>query len=619
MNLKRVISIGMAVALLISATTIHSTYATENNKENNQASASNVTTAEISNKSEVVYAKLSAAGAVNAIYVVNHYQVAKGGIITDYGSYQSVKNLSDSKPIELEGDKISIQAEEGDFYYQGNMEGKDLPWSIEIVYELDGLEVSPQDIAGKSGDLGVRIKTKRNDKVDSIFYENYMLQISLTLPSDLCRNIDAPDAIVAEAGNNTLLAFTVLPNTEAEFKIAAKVTDFRMSGIEISAMPFSMSIDMPDTDGMLKDLEKLPEAIEELNDGVGELAKGTTDLKKGADSVRSGSVKFEYGLSELSQNSSGIIGASAQIKDALSTISTSISGNTSETDLSSLTQLPSVLNELSLGLKGISAGLVELKDGYSMAYTALDGAILGIPDSGITKDQIDKLFRDADDDQLAMLNQLYASYLSGQAVKGTYAQVKQAFISVAPTLENVTASIEKITGALDGMSSSIGNSLSGMDINTQLGQLSQGLAELAKNYKLFDKGLQEYMSGVTTLSDGYQQFDSGLSDFADGVAAMHGGVSELYDGTNTMNKEISKLPERMQKEIDILMEKYDKSDFDAASFVSSKNTNTGLVQFVLKGEDIKLPEDINTTEETTKDVNETVMDRFLALFKRETK
>lgn len=617
MKLKKVISVGMAVALLISSTTIHSTYATENNKNNNQATGGNLTEAEISNKSEVVYAKLSASGTVNSVYVVNHYKVVKGGTITDYGSYDSVKNLSDSKEIIVDGDKISLQAETGDFYYQGNLEVMDLPWNIELSYELNGQEVAPQDIAGKSGDLGIRIKSTRNDKVNAVFYENYMLQISLTLPSDTSSNINAPDATIAEAGNNTMIAFTVLPETEAEFKVAAKVTDFEMSGIEISAMPFSMSVELPDTDGMIKDLEKLPEAIDELNDGVGELAKGTTQLKKGADKLKDGSGEFESGLAELTKNSTSITGASAQINKALSTISKSIKGGTAEADLGSMAQLPVALSELSKGLKGISGGLKQLKDGYSGAYTALDATILGIPDTAITMDQINQQFPDADKEQRTLLNQLYASYVAGQTVKGTYTQVKQAFASVAPTLENVTVNIDNIAGALDEMSKQIASSMSDMDITAQLTQLSEGLNELANNYSEFDIGLKNYMNGVATLSSGYQQFDSGLTEFVIGVADMNSGVSELYDGTNTMNKEISKLPDQMQKEIDTLTKDYTGSDFKATSFISSKNTNTGLVQFVMKCEEIKLPEEDNATSGDTEEEKETVIDRFLALFKKE--
>jgi uncharacterized phage infection (PIP) family protein YhgE len=195
--------------------------------------------------------------------------------------------------------------------------------------------------------------------------------------------------------------------------------------------------------------------------------------------------------------------------------------------------------------------------------------------------------------------------------------VKQAFASVAPTLENVTVNIDKMAGALDEMSNKIGSSMSDTDITAQLTQLSEGLTELANNYSQFDTGLKKYMTGVATLSSGYQQFDSGLTDFVIGVADMNSGVSELYDGTNTMNKEISKLPDQMQKEIDTLTKDYTGSEFEATSFVSSKNTSTGLVQFVMKCEEIKLPEEDNTTAGNTEEEKETVIDRFLALFKRE--
>lgn len=619
MKLKKIVSVGLAATILIVATTINPSFATENKNGTNQTTNVNQTAAVVSNKSEVVYAKLSVQGDVNAVYVVNHFEVEKGGSIIDYGNYSSVKNLTESKPIEAAGDKLTMQAEEGDFYYQGNLASMDLPWLVEISYELNGEAVTGQEVAGKTGVLGIHIKTKRNDKVDSVFYDNYMLQISLTLASDICSNIKAPEATIAEAGSSTMLVFTVMPEKTADFSIEATVKDFAMSGIEISAMPFSMSVDVPDTDGMLKDFKKLPEAISELNEGVGKLAKGTTELKRGADRLKNGSGEFEYGLVELKKNSTRITGASAQIREALSNISVSLNRGTSGADLSSMAQLPAALSELSGGLKDISSGLNQLKDGYGKAYNALDTSILNIPDAAITMDQINQLFPDAGKEQRTMLNQLYASYMAGQGVKGTYAQVKQAFASVAPTLENITVNLDKISGALDEMSAQIGSSLTGTDITAQLTQLTEGLTELAYNYSQFDNGLKDYMNGVATLSSGYQQFDSGLSEFVIGVSNMNHGVSELYDGTTTMNNEISKLPDQMQKEIDTLMEDYDSSDFEATSFVSDKNNNTELVQFVMKCSEIKLPEEGNTSKDNSDEKKETIIDRFLALFKREEK
>ncbi len=615
MKRKKIIAAGIVAALLITTTTPHTSLATQNKSDTNTTTAKQLSSAEISEKSEVVYAKLSAEGDVNAIYVVNHFKVVKSGSIIDYGNYSQVKNLTVSEPIGILGDAVTLFAKEGDFYYQGNMDSKKLPWSFDISYELDGVATTSQELAGRTGALGIRIKTMRNDAIRTDFFEHYMLQISITLASEKSRNIIAEGATYAEAGNNTVLAFTVMPNKSAELHVMADVTDFTMNGIEITAMPFTMNVELPDTGDMLGELEQLPKAISELNDGVKKLAKGSSDLKNGADGIKYGSGDFEARLTELSKNSAGIREASSQIKDALSVISTSINTGSDEADTGSVVQLPAALKELSKGLQGISEGMDQLKEGYTEGYRALDASILAIPDTAVTMDQLKQLFPEVDKEQQAALDQLYASYVAGRTVKATYEKVKKVFASVNPTLENVGANIDTIAGALKEITIQIENSLSGSNLTSQLAQLSSGLGELSKNYSLFDTGLQEYLKGIASISEGYQQFHSGLSDFVSGVGDMNNGVNKLYDGTNTLNKEISKLPDRMQEEIDTLLEEYDGSDFEAISFVSPKNIHTELVQFVIKGDEIKLPEKVNTDTNNTEE-KKTVMERFLALFQR---
>lgn len=616
MKRYKIISIGMAAILLITATLPGTVKATENSGKADQALVDQ-SAAEIKNKNEVVYARLAADGNISGVYVVNHFEVEKEGGITDYGEYESVQSLTESKQIIQNEDAVSFRAGEGDFYYQGNLKTRDLPWIIEISYEFNGTDILPQDLARKSGELEIRIRTKQNTAVNPVFFEHYMMQISLSLASDKSNNISASGATVAYAGNNTILNFTVMPKTNAEFQVRADIDDFTMSGIELSAVPFSMSLGLPDMDGMLEDFNKLPEAISDLNDGVGKLSEGTNELIKGADELKAGSGGFQEGLSELKKNSSQIIGGSSQIKEALTTISTMLKNGSGGVDISDLTQLPSVLNELSRGLKGISDGLNELKSGYSLAYTALDSAIQNIPGDVITQDSINSQFPNANDGQRQLLNQLYSSYMASQAVKGTYHQVKQAFASVAPAIENVTVNIDKISEALDGISYKIDSSMSGMDITAQLEQFSMGLTELANHYSEFDQGLTEYMKGIGKLSDGYNQFASGLSEFADGVGSLKDGISDLHDGTGRLKDETSKMPDKIQEEINKLTEDYMGSEFEAVSFVSAKNTNTGLVQFVMKCEGIKLPKVENTEEPVAANQDETVWDRFIALFKKD--
>lgn len=617
MKFKNIISAGLLATLLITSIPFGISKAEQNSENNTLVELTNQDTAKVKNKSEVVYGTLTADGNVNGLYVVNHFEIEKGGVVTDYGDYNSVLNLTDSNQIIQNGDNNSFSTESGNFYYQGNMESTELPWDFVISYELDGVKLTSKELAGKSGKLTITIKTTKNNQVNTAFYDNYMLQISLSLDADKCSNISAPNATIADAGNNKMLVFTAMPGKNADYQVKADVVDFTMNGIEISGMPFSMSVDIPDTDGMLSDLNKLPEAINELNKGVGELTDGTSKLNKGANELKNGSGEIKNGLLGLKYNSSSITSGSTKIKDALTLISSSLENESTGTDLSELTQLPVALNDLSTGLKGISSGLNELKNGYSSAYTALDMVIHNTPDTAITQEQINKQFPNATKEQSELLNQLYMSYAVGQTVKGTYGQVKQAFASVVPTIETLSVNIDKISGGLDNISSNLTKSLDGTDITAQLSQLTKGLTELATNYESFDKGLKEYMNGVGKLSDGFQDFDAGFTKFQGGVSSLDSGVSELFTGTNKLNDEVSKIPDTMQDEMDKLMDEYSGTDFVKTSFISSKNSNTELVQFVLKCGGIKKSEETsltNTSAETKQ--KETIWDRFIALFKK---
>ncbi len=615
MRIKRVIATGVITVMLVTAASLYPSHAEEGNDGGTLISEEIQGDAVVNNKSEVVYAALTSEGAVKAVYVVNHFELGKGGGLTDYGNYIFVQNLTEHRPLEQKGDTVFTQTAAENFYYQGNLADTELPWTFEITYDLNGVNLSSQGLAGKSGELGIDIKTNRNGKVTPEFYENYMLQITLALDSEKCGNIIAPGATIAEAGNSKMLAFTVLPDTDADYRVTADVYDFSMKGIEISAMPFTMSFNLPDIDGILKGFEQLPEAVSQLEDGVGMLAEGAAGLKQGADELAGGSKEFKNGLSELKRNSSQITGASAQINTALSEIAASLSSGFSGAVPGNLEQLPDVLSQLSDGLKGISGGITELRDGYLAAYTALDHAVQGIPDTAITQEQINSAFAKVNKDQQVLLEQLYTSYLAGQAVKETYNQVRQVFDSIIPAIDKVSSNIDIISGSLEEISDNIGDSLSSPDMAERLGQLTQGLAELSSNYSAFDKGLMEYMNGVGTLSEGYNQFDLGLSEFGNGVGELEGGTLELYNGIKSLNEEISRSPERIQEEADKLMEEYTGSDFEQISFVSPKNQKIGLVQFVIKCEDIKLPQitEMDTEEEVKKE--ETVLDRLIALFK----
>ncbi|MEX1308602.1 MAG: hypothetical protein AB1Z19_08745, partial [Eubacteriales bacterium] len=122
--------------------------------------------ATIADKSEIVYAKLSTSGQVSTAYVVNRFVLSTAGSVTDYGSYGSVVNLTDTRSLHQEADSVTFDAPAGNFYYQGNIPLPELPWIFDVSYTLDGTAISAEALAGASGKLGIQITSNANEAVD---------------------------------------------------------------------------------------------------------------------------------------------------------------------------------------------------------------------------------------------------------------------------------------------------------------------------------------------------------------------------------------------------------------------------------------------------------------------
>ena len=284
---------------------------------------------------ENVYVHMSADGEISGTYVVNSYTLDEETDITDYGNYTKVQNLTNMEALNQDGNEITFHAEEGKFYYQGDMVNAELPWDFTITYKLDGNEMTPEELAGETGSLEIIIDTKKNARVDSRYYDNYLLQINLSLEGETTRKIVAEDAAVAEAGTAKQVVFTGMPEQDNHFVVTADVENFEMDGISITGTPFSMAIDMGDTDEMVDQFDELTDAVDQLNEGTSKLAEGMKKLDNGADSLKSGSAQFASGLSTLSGNSKTIVNASKQIKSALNTINKSLG----KADFSDLEQM----------------------------------------------------------------------------------------------------------------------------------------------------------------------------------------------------------------------------------------------------------------------------------------
>ncbi|MRH41426.1 YhgE/Pip domain-containing protein [Aquibacillus halophilus] len=573
--------------------------------------------AEISYKDEVVYATLSATGEQQEIYVVNNFDIKEEGTVFDYGTYTSLKNLTDLSEMEQNNNVVQFSAPKGKFYYQGNMNEQPLPWDISLSYTLDGEKINPDELLGSEGHVEIQIETSANEQVNSVFHKNYLLQISLTLDPAIYSNIEAPDGTIANAGKNKQITFTVMPEKEGKFSVAANVVDFELKGIDISAVPSSMSIDSPDMDEMTGDIESLTDAIAEINNGVGDLEQGVSELNDGVLGLRNGSAQYKNGISELSGSSSELVHASKSIDEALVTMSNSLSKNAEQMDFSQLTELQEGLTQLAKGLNQTADGLDLLKENYATAYSALDKAITAIPDHEISEEQIKALYNIIETEDTAnkkVVDQLIETYSAARTAKGTYSSVKEGFDAVDPTLTEVSGSIRKVGTNLTSMATELSSSLENMNVSESFTQLQEGLATLSANYKQFHSGLIDYTGGVGQLANSYHDLHAGTAELSGGTSELEDGVGELYNGTAKLKDSTSDLPEQMEEEIDRMIADFENNDFEPVSFVSSNNNEKiNTVQFVIKTESIEKEEQATTEEQPVEEKG--FWDRLFDLFR----
>ncbi len=569
-------------------------------------------------KSETVYASLSAAGKPEAVYVVNRFDVERAGTVVDFGAYASTKNLTDESALVSASDDVIFDAQEGVFYYQGNAAVATLPWNIEITYELDGKKVSAEELGGATGSLAVHIATTRNDAVAPAFFESFMLQITLTLDGEAVSDIKAEGATVASSGKDWAVAFTALPGREGSFELTAQVADFSMDGAQIAALPYSSVVDMPDTDEMVDEMDELADAVSRLAEGTSSLATGARSLADGASGLSQGATSFGEGLSELAASSSAIVQGSRSIKTSLATVADKLE-DFDLSGLGSVSQLPANLRQIAGALEALADSAGQVREGYAASLAALEEVMNGLVANAPTEDEIAELRASVKGDAEATttVEKLVAVYRAAQAAKGAWDASAPAFSGADELLASLSADAEQRGAlalqaqALYAMADAVEASLDPETLG-QLGQLAEGISLLAQEYGRFHAGLSAYAEGVCALAANYRALDSGASELADGAGSLADGAGTMNLAMAEFDAQVSTLPQTMRERIDELVADYDFPAFDPVSFTSPENGSTTAVQFVMTTPAIEKPEP--PAEETPEQPAQTIWDRFLALF-----
>ncbi len=560
---KKIISIICAGLLLVNTT----------------ATAFAAETKEATEKEENVYITLNADGSVKNVYVVNTFA---GGDIVDYGDYSSVKILDTTDEIFQNGDEITFSTSAEKVSYQGDMDSSTkIPWRISIRYFLDGKEYDADELAGASGALEIQLSVIKNSACSGSFYDDYALQISFTLDTDLCENISAVDATVANVGSDKQLTYTVLPGAGIETTITADVTDFEMDAVSINGIQMNLNIEVDDEE-LLEQITELQDAIGAIDDGAGEVQDGVSELQESVnDELASGVSELQNGAIQLSDGAAALVDGGQSVSSGAASVAEGAA-------------------ELDTGIQALNSGISELQAGLDTLDTLLQEKLAAFNTQSAN-------LTEASAQMDAVLEQLQGM-LEDPTVSDELKSAISTLIATYSTLES----------NLDAYTASVSELLTGYNqISDGAASLAAGSTALVSGSNSLYAGTAELLNGITelynatgTLTNGAGELSDGVAELLAGIATLNDGTSELKNGTSELRSETEGMDTEIEEQIDELLNSFTGSG-DVTSFVSEKNTNVTAVQFVMQTDAIQVA-DVETEEEVEEEL--TLWEKLLNLF-----
>ncbi len=256
-------------------------------------------------KEETVYVNMDASGNVEKItvsdWLKNNSQSAE---LSDSSSLSDIKNVKGDETFTQDGEKLTWQADGSDIYYQGTTD-KELPVTVKLTYYLDGQEISPEDLAGKSGKVKIRIDYTNNQKEtvkingeDREIYTPFAMISGMILSQENFSNVKVTNGKVISDGSRNIVVGVALPGLSESigFSDTKDLKDIDIPEyVEVEADTTNFKLDMTATvatTGVLEDL-----GIEDLDD--------LKDLKDSLDELTENSLKLVDGSSDLADGTKG--------------------------------------------------------------------------------------------------------------------------------------------------------------------------------------------------------------------------------------------------------------------------------------------------------------------------
>jgi len=358
-------------------------------------------------KDESVYLISDANGNVNKTIVVDHLKNKdKKDTLEDASNLSDIENVKGKEKFTQSGDKLTWQAGGKDIYYQGTAT-EEPPVTQKVTYYLDGKEISPEDLAGKSGKVKIRFDyTNTTSYTETVNGEKQTVSVPFAAITGLVlgdgfENIEVTNGKAEVSDSSSVVLGYALPGLKDSLGIKDKDLDGDVNipeymemtaDVENFSMPAAMTfvvnasdyvstdgIDTSDLDDMINDLK---DASTQLQDGSKTLAEGTDTLSDGLSTLQSKLGTFASGVGTLQSGLKTYTDGVSTLSGGLNTL-----GNSTGALVSGADKLNSGAGQLASGSATLKDGLKTYTDGASQLNAGINelGSKSGTLVSGVSK------------------------------------------------------------------------------------------------------------------------------------------------------------------------------------------------------------------------------------------
>lgn len=468
--------------------------------------------AAVPEKEQTVYVNADENGKSENVIVSNWLKNIDGDTqLTDKSELNNIQNVKGDEEFKQGSDSsLTWDADGKDIYYQGET-SKELPVGVNITYYLDGKEIQPSELAGKSGKVKIHIdyenkqqQTAEINGSEEEIYTPFMMMTAMILPTDVFSNIEIENGKVLSDGNNNIAVGFGFPGLSDSLQLSEteelkdlEIPDFVEITADVKDFELSMTATVATT-GLLDELnlgeidsaDDLKENMNKLTESSTALVKGSKELQDGISQLNSSADVFVSGLNSA-DNGAG------QLKNGIDKMN------------SSKGELLSGISRLTQGMEALENGASQLQTGVG-SYTA-GSAKLG---EGITK-----------------------TAEGASTLKGGIDTLNEKKEALVQGIGNLSAGSKDLKDGTQTLKEGVGAYTAGVDkldkglglLNSQLqGALGQ-TEQLPEAVEGITEGSKALISGAGQLQEGAKQAEAAAGNMEAGVGALAqaaGGVSQ---------------------------------------------------------------------------------------------